>query len=53
VLVLLGFLSNKANDRREGTGHPDNLLFGGTRAASTQVRRVVITLEPVIVSGVD
>jgi type IVB pilus formation R64 PilN family outer membrane protein len=53
VLVLLGFLSNKANDRREGTGHPDNFLFGGTRAASTQVRRVVITLEPVIVSGVD
>ncbi|MBJ7526256.1 MAG: hypothetical protein JHD10_03375, partial [Sphingomonadaceae bacterium] len=53
VLVLLGFLSNKANDRREGTGHPDNLLFGGTRAASTQLRRVVITLEPVIVSGVD
>lgn len=53
VLVLLGFLSNKASDRREGTGHPDNFLFGGTRAASTQVRRVVITLEPVIVSGGD
>ena len=53
VLVLLGFLSNKANDQREGTGLPDNFLLGGTRRAATQMRRVVITLEPVIVSGND
>jgi type IVB pilus formation R64 PilN family outer membrane protein len=51
TLILQGYLSDKAVDRREGTGHPDNFLLGGTRQSSTAKRRVVITMEPVIVSN--
>lgn len=50
VLILQGYLSDRAVDRREGTGHPDNFLLGGTRQSSTQKRRVVITMEPIIIS---
>jgi type IVB pilus formation R64 PilN family outer membrane protein len=50
VLILQGYLSDKAVDRRSGTGHPSNFLLGGSRESSTQKRRVVITMEPVIIS---
>lgn len=53
VLVLMGYLSDSAADRREGTGHPDNFLLGGTRQGSKAKRRVVITMEPTITSGSD
>lgn len=53
VLILQGYLSDKAVDRREGTGHPDNFLLGGNRQSSAQKRRVVITMEPIITSSPD
>lgn len=53
VLVLMGYLSDSAVDRRQGTGHPDNFLLGGTRTASKSKRRMVITMEPTVMSGGD
>lgn len=50
ILVLMGYMSDKALDRREGTGVPDNFLLGGTRSAAAQKKRVVITMEPLITS---
>lgn len=53
LLVLMGYMSDKALDRREGTGVPSNFLLGGTRSASTQKKRVVITMEPIITSDAN
>lgn len=53
VLVLMGYLSDSAVDRRTGTGSPNNFLLGGTRQSSKGKKRVVITMEPTITSGAD
>lgn len=50
ALMLMGYVSNTASDARQGTGLASNLLLGGTRAASTEKKRVIITIEPVIIS---
>ena len=53
VLMLNGYISDSAADSRQGTGSPGNFLLGGTRSASTDRKRIIVTMEPVITSGGD
>ena len=50
VLMLMGYIAESAADAKQGTGIPANLLLGGTRNASTEKKRIIITMEPIIVS---
>jgi type IVB pilus formation R64 PilN family outer membrane protein len=53
VLMLNGYISDSAADSRQGVGSPGNFLLGGTRSASTDRKRIIVTMEPVITSGGD
>jgi type IVB pilus formation R64 PilN family outer membrane protein len=53
VLMLNGYISDSAADARQGTGDPGNFLLGGTRSASTDRKRIIVTMEPVITAGGD